>query len=155
MPATARLPVIDVAPLFGGAGAHAVGTEINAACRDLGFFYATGHGIGRDTIDALAEASRRFFALPEARKAAIAMARGVAERSRVEIGVGVTGIAGPGGGTERKPVGMVCIAAARPRLAPSDMRVRTFRFLGGRGLVKSQAAQAALDMVRRWLLELP
>jgi nicotinamide-nucleotide amidase len=86
---------------------------------------------------------------------AIAMARGVAERSRVEIGVGVTGVAGPGGGTERKPVGMVCIAAARPRLAPSDVRVRTFRFLGGRGLVKSQAAQASLDMVRRWLLELP
>lgn len=86
---------------------------------------------------------------------AVAMARGVSARSRVDIGVGVTGIAGPGGGTDRKPVGMVCIAVARPHLAPSDVRVRTFRFLGGRGLVKSQAAQAALDMVRRWLLERP
>lgn len=86
---------------------------------------------------------------------AIAMARGVSERSRVEIGVGVTGIAGPGGGTDRKPVGMVCIAVARPGLSPEDVRVRTFRFLGGRGLVKSQAAQAGLDMVRRWLLERP
>jgi nicotinamide-nucleotide amidase len=86
---------------------------------------------------------------------AIAMARGVCLQSRVEIGIGVTGVAGPGGGTERKPVGMVCIAVARPGLSPSDVRVRTFRFLGGRGLVKSQASQAGLDMVRRWLLEVP
>ncbi len=85
----------------------------------------------------------------------VAMARGVSERSRVEIGVGVTGIAGPGGGTDRKPVGMVCIAVARPGVSPEDVRVRTFRFLGGRGLVKSQSAQAGLDMVRRWLLEQP
>jgi nicotinamide-nucleotide amidase len=84
---------------------------------------------------------------------AIAMARGICEGSGVEIGVGVTGIAGPGGGTDRKPVGMVCIAVARPRLSPFDVRARTFRFLGGRGLVKSQATQAGLDMVRRWVLE--
>jgi nicotinamide-nucleotide amidase len=86
---------------------------------------------------------------------AAAMARSISERSRVDIGVGVTGIAGPGGGTDQKPVGMVCIAVARPRLSPSDVRVRTFHFLGGRGLVKWQAAQAGLDLVRRWLLEIP
>src|SRR5262249_37223649 len=40
------------------------------------FFYAASHGVRRETIEALAEASRRFFALPEARKNAIAMARG-------------------------------------------------------------------------------
>jgi nicotinamide-nucleotide amidase len=86
---------------------------------------------------------------------AVAMARGICARSKVEVGIGVTGIAGPGGGTDRKPVGMVCIAVARPRLAPSDVRVRTFQFLGERGLVKSQAAQAGLDMIRRWLLTTP
>jgi nicotinamide-nucleotide amidase len=86
---------------------------------------------------------------------AIAMARGICLQSGAAIGIGVTGIAGPGGGTERKPVGMVCIAVARPGLSPSDSHVRTFRFLGGRGLVKSQASQAGLDMVRRWLLEVP
>jgi isopenicillin N synthase-like dioxygenase len=71
----ARLPVIDVAPLLrgeGGAPARAIG----AACRDLGFFYATGHGVGADTLAELDAASRRFFALPEARKMEIAMARG-------------------------------------------------------------------------------
>ena len=71
-----RVPVIDVAPLFGAKGAQAVAAEINAACRDLGFFYAAGHGVARDTIEALAEASRHFFALPEGRKSAIAMAHG-------------------------------------------------------------------------------
>src|SRR5574338_1716772 len=75
---TEHLPVIDVAPLFGvDAAARARGAdEIGAACRDLGFFYATGHAIAAETLSALDWASRRFFALPEARKMEIAMARG-------------------------------------------------------------------------------
>jgi nicotinamide-nucleotide amidase len=80
---------------------------------------------------------------------AIAMADGIRTRSRVDIGVGVTGIAGPDGGTPEKPVGMVCIAAA----SATATRVRTFRFVGGREMVKFQASQAAMDMVRRMLLE--
>ena len=84
---------------------------------------------------------------------AIAMARGVRDRASVDFGVGVTGIAGPGGGSERKPVGTVVIAVARKGAAEPGVRVRTVRFLGERMLVKSQATQAALDMVRRWLLE--
>jgi len=67
---TQSLPVIDV-----GASAQAA-VAIGDACRDLGFFYATNHGIGADTISNLDAASRRFFALPEARKMEIAMARG-------------------------------------------------------------------------------
>ena len=80
---------------------------------------------------------------------ATAMADGIRSRSRVDIGIGVTGIAGPDGGTAEKPVGMVCIAAA----SAAGTRVRTFRFVGGREMVKFQASQAALDMVRRMLLE--
>src|SRR6185295_3000578 len=67
---TQSLPVIDV-----GDSAQAA-VAIGDACRDLGFFYATNHGIGADTISNLDAASRRFFALPEARKMEIAMARG-------------------------------------------------------------------------------
>lgn len=77
------------------------------------------------------------------------MAEGIRTRARVDIGVGVTGVAGPDGGTPEKPVGMVCIAAA----SAAASRVRTFRFVGGREMVKFQASQAALDMVRRMLLE--
>ncbi len=78
---------------------------------------------------------------------ALAMADGVRERAGVEVGVGVTGIAGPAGGSERKPVGTVAIAA----VTPTTRVVRTFRFPGGRLRVKQFAAQTALDMVRRAL----
>jgi nicotinamide-nucleotide amidase len=79
-----------------------------------------------------------------------AMAEGVRARGRAEIGVGVTGIAGPGGGTALKPVGTVAIAIAGPG---ADVRVRTFTFPPGRAMVKAQAAQAALDQVRRAILD--
>ena len=78
---------------------------------------------------------------------ATAMAEGIRSRSGADIGIGVTGIAGPDGGTPEKPVGTVVIAAA----SPYPPRVRTFRFVGGREMVKFQASQAALDMVRRLL----
>jgi len=78
-----------------------------------------------------------------------AMARGVQHRAASDVGVGVTGIAGPGGGSPEKPVGTVAIAV----VTAVARRVRLFRFLGERELVKFQASQAALDMVRRLLLE--
>jgi nicotinamide-nucleotide amidase len=78
-----------------------------------------------------------------------AMARGIRTRAGVDLGVGITGIAGPDGGTEAKPVGTVAIAVAGPQ--PDDLRVRTYRFNGNRTMIKFQAAQAALDMVRRIL----
>ena len=76
-----------------------------------------------------------------------AMAEGIRTRGAVEVGVGVTGIAGPGGGSADKPVGTVAIAV----VTPSDRRSRSFRFHGEREQVKFQASQAALDMVRRML----
>jgi nicotinamide-nucleotide amidase len=80
---------------------------------------------------------------------ALAMAHGARARAKSEIGVGVTGIAGPTGGTEAKPVGTVAIAVAGP---DGVQRVRTVRFPGDRVQVKRFASQAALDMVRRLLL---
>jgi PncC family amidohydrolase len=84
-----------------------------------------------------------------------AMANGMVRLARTEVAVGVTGVAGPTGGTPEKPVGMVAIAAALVRNNAIEMRVRTFNFVGGREMVRFQASQAALDMVRRWLLEQP
>jgi nicotinamide-nucleotide amidase len=78
---------------------------------------------------------------------ALAMADGIRARARADIGVGVTGIAGPTGGTPEKPVGMVVVAV----VTASEHRCRTYRFYGERELVKFQASQAALDMVRRLL----
>ena len=78
---------------------------------------------------------------------ALAMADGIRVRADADVGVGVTGIAGPTGGTPEKPVGMVVVAV----VTASDRRGRTFRFFGERGQVKFQASQSALDMVRRLL----
>ena len=77
-----------------------------------------------------------------------AMADGMRVRAGVDLGIAITGIAGPGGGTEAKPVGTVAIALAGPGDA---RRVRTFTFIGGRLQVKFQASQSALDMIRRTL----
>ena len=81
---------------------------------------------------------------------AVALAEGIRERTGADVGVGITGIAGPGGGTPQKPVGTVAVAVVAPG-APA--RVRTFSLPGGRAQVKFNATQAALDMVRRALQE--
>jgi nicotinamide-nucleotide amidase len=79
---------------------------------------------------------------------ALGMADGIRAQAGVDVGVGVTGIAGPDGGTAEKPVGTVAIAA----VSATATRSRVFRFMGDREQVKFQASQAALDMVRRMLL---
>jgi len=75
---------------------------------------------------------------------AIALADGIRRRVGSTLGVGITGIAGPGGGSEEKPVGTVHIALA----SASAMRERALRLPGDREMVRLQASQAALDMVR-------
>ena len=89
---------------------------------------------------------------------ALAMAAGIRRRAGVDVGVGITGIAGPGGGTEQKPVGTVCIAvdglsAAASAKAGGESKVRTFRFPGGREMVKAMSANWAIDMLRRFLIK--
>jgi nicotinamide-nucleotide amidase len=89
---------------------------------------------------------------------ALAMAAGIRTRAGVQVGVGITGIAGPGGGSEQKPVGTVCIAvdglaAEHSAVAGSNPIARTFRFPGGREMVKAMSANWAIDMLRRYLKE--
>lgn len=78
---------------------------------------------------------------------AAAMAEGIRERTRTTYGLGLTGVAGPGGGTARKPVGLVYIALADPE----GVVVVKSLFSGGREHVKYQATQKALDLLRRKL----
>jgi nicotinamide-nucleotide amidase len=81
---------------------------------------------------------------------ATAMATGARERAHAHIGLGVTGVAGPGGGTARKPVGTVAVAVVGPD-GTSRARLHTLR--GNRQQIKTWASQVALDSVRRMLLK--
>jgi nicotinamide-nucleotide amidase len=76
-----------------------------------------------------------------------ALAKGIRRKSRAALGLAVTGIAGPEGGTPDKPVGLVHIALADAH----RVRGEKHRFLGDRERVRWQASQAALDLVRRTL----
>ena len=79
---------------------------------------------------------------------AAAMARGIREAAKTDLGLSVTGIAGPDGGTEQKPVGLVFTALASAQGVKTDEH----RFLGNREQVRMKASQMALDMVRRHLI---
>lgn len=80
-----------------------------------------------------------------------AMADGVRSTTGASVGIGITGIAGPGGGTPDKPVGTVCIAIATPHGGD----VRRFTFIGPREMVKFQSTQAAMNMLRLHLAAAP
>ena len=75
------------------------------------------------------------------------MASGIRARSGAEVGIAITGIAGPGGATPAKPVGTVVIAVE----TPVSEAVRTRLYFGGRDLIRAMSSHAALDIVRRLL----
>jgi PncC family amidohydrolase len=77
-----------------------------------------------------------------------ALAEGARERLGADVGVGITGIAGPGGGTPEKPVGLVCLSVH----TPSGALTRAVTLPGGRADVRDRATTVALHMVRRLLV---
>jgi nicotinamide-nucleotide amidase len=84
-----------------------------------------------------------------------AMARGALERSGADEALSVTGIAGPDGGTDEKPVGTVFIGLARRSDAGVTDVARHFRFPGDRSMVRDRSAKAALQMLRFALADVP
>jgi nicotinamide-nucleotide amidase len=77
-----------------------------------------------------------------------ALAEGIRRRTGATLGIGITGIAGPGGGTPEKPVGLVHIALA----AAGGCSERVTRFPGAREQIRWFASQMALDMIRQFFL---
>jgi nicotinamide-nucleotide amidase len=96
-------------------------------------------GVKRHTLE-------KFGAVSE--QTAAEMARGVAETSGADIGVGVTGVAGPDGASDEKPVGLVYIALWKDGAAKTTKH----RFLGDRDRVRTRTVVVALDAIRRALL---
>lgn len=85
------------------------------------------------------------------RETAMEMAEGVRKLSNTDLGLSVTGIAGPEGGTPEKPVGLVYIALAHPQ----GVYCKQLKLWGGRDRIRSVTCLHAFDMIRRHLLKLP
>jgi nicotinamide-nucleotide amidase len=80
---------------------------------------------------------------------AAAMAQGARERLGVDVAVSITGIAGPGGGSEEKPVGLVYLHAE----GPNGGIGREFSFPGDRASIRARSVVGALHLVRRLVTE--
>ncbi len=87
------------------------------------------------------------------REVAVALAEGACERLGADLGIGVTGIAGPGGGSEEKPVGLVwlSVAGARGGAGASEQLTRKVELPGARADVRDRATTVAMHLLRRVL----
>ena len=108
---------------------------------------AYSNAVKRETLGVPAAVLEAHGAVSE--PVALAMAAGARRVGGADLGVGVTGVAGPGGGTDAKPVGTVCVAVVGPGAAEA---ATTVRLSGDRTMVRGQASRVALDMLRRALL---
>jgi nicotinamide-nucleotide amidase len=82
---------------------------------------------------------------------AVALADGAIARFGAELGIGITGVAGPGGGSAEKPVGTVCVSVAH---AGGERVDRTLQLPGGRAMVRERSTTVAMHLLRRLLLRL-
>jgi nicotinamide-nucleotide amidase len=112
----------------------------------VGSIVAYADRVKRDRLDVPAELLRRHGAV--SREVALAMARGCRDTLASDWAIAVTGVAGPGGGSEEKPVGTVHIAVSG---ADGRERAVVRRFPGDRRLVRRLAGQWSLDLLRREL----
>ena len=110
----------------------------------LGGVIAYHNDVKKELLGVTADALEKHGAVSE--QVALQMAAGIRERTGADVGVSVTGIAGPGGGTPEKPVGLIWVA-----VNASDAKARRFHVGGDRAEIRQRAAQAALEMVRRAL----
>ena len=83
------------------------------------------------------------------KETAVEMAKGVMRLAASDIGIGVTGIAGPGGGTKSKPVGLVYAALVKSVKGSKGQRVKEYHLKGSREEIKFQVSQVGLDLIRR------
>jgi nicotinamide-nucleotide amidase len=110
----------------------------------LGGVIAYHDDVKREILGVPAGDIERHGAVSE--EVALQMAAGVKARLHADIGIAITGIAGPGGGTPEKPVGLVWIA-----VEVTEPKARRFQLIGDRAEIRQRAAQAALEMLRRAL----
>ena len=111
----------------------------------LGGVIAYSNEVKHDLLGVRSETLEANGAVSE--PVAVEMAAGARRSTGAEIGIAITGVAGPGGGTPEKPVGLVWIAVN----VSDTVRTHGSRFIGDRAEIRFRSTQAALDMVRRAL----
>lgn len=111
----------------------------------LGGVIAYANEVKRDLLGVRPETLEAHGAVSE--PVAAEMAAGVRDSTGAEIGIAITGVAGPAGGTAEKPVGLVWIAVD----LAGTVRTHGSRFIGDRAEIRFRSTQAALDIVRRML----
>ena len=99
-------------------------------------------GVPRELIDAHGAVSQEV---------AEALADGARARLGADVGVGITGVAGPGGGTAEKPVGLVWLSVSIGSHPPAEPLTRSVNLPGGRADIRDRATTVALHLVRRAL----
>jgi len=99
-------------------------------------------GVNKETIDKYGVVSKEV---------AIEMAEGACKASKSHASIAITGIAGPGGGSQLKPVGLVYIACK----VADNIIVKEYNFKGNRQKVRGRAVVSGLDLLRRTLLNIP
>ena len=105
------------------------------------------------------ESKNRLLSVPQetikkygavSKQVAALMAKNIRLLANASIGIGISGIAGPTGGSKKKPVGLIYIALSTKK----NTICKEFRFLGQRNIIKHKATQAALDLIRNSLFKL-
>lgn len=132
----------------GGLMSHMVTGVAGSSAYFLGGVVAYANGVKEQVLGVLPQTLLTFGAVSE--ETALEMAQGVRAITKADIGLSITGIAGPDGGTVDKPVGTICFGLA----SNGGTQTHTFHFAGTRAMVQGQAATMGLDLVRRHLLSL-
>lgn len=136
-----RLTVATAESCTGGLVAHLLTEVPGSSAYVRGGIVAYGDEVKRTELGVAADVLAAHGAVSA--QVALAMAEGVRSRLATDLGVGVTGVAGPDGGSEAKPVGLVYVAVAG--LGPAV--VRRFLWPGDRSENKRSSAAAALEML--------
>jgi nicotinamide-nucleotide amidase len=131
----------------GGLLAERITTVSGSSRHFVGGAVVYSNHLKTEFADVPAEVIEKYGAVSS--EVAVALAEGIYKRCGADVGVGITGVAGPTGGTEQKPVGLVFHAVA----GAGETEVIERKFPGDRKRIRWFASQQALDMVRRKLMK--
>jgi PncC family amidohydrolase len=133
----------------GGLVGHRLTNVPGSSSYFLGGVIAYSNALKMDLLGVRAETLEKYGAVSE--QAVLEMAQGVRSRLQADLGLSVSGIAGPDGGTAEKPVGLVWFGLS----AAQNESATAFQFRGNRMAIKDQAAAEALELLVDFIGNLP